>query len=534
MWKGPFPGAARGAGPSPEIEMAACMEQVEVVGNLSGEAVLVHGPDHRILYANSASAAGLGASTREDLIGLGMVDLLDPAERPRVEERLEAAREGRPLPDEEFNIVGLDRVKRTMLVSSAPVTYAGQPARLVVARDVTAHKEAERRRDNLEEQLAAAQRLESLGRLAGGVAHDFNNLLTVIQGYTEMALADAHRGSALEQSLLRVDEAAERAATLTRQLLAFGRRQVLRPSVLDLNEVVTSMQSMLARLIGEDVTIAVTLSPAPCLVKADPGQVEQVIMNLVMNARDAMPDGGEVVIATRRERQAPPFVYGGPRNAGCHAVLSVSDNGRGMDEETVARIFEPFFSTKPLGRGTGLGLSTVYGIVKQSEGGIEVESQPGAGTTFRVWLPVAERDEERQHGAGEDERAVSSPRHHGRRVLLVEDDETIRELAAKVLGSAGFFVDIVADAESALGLIERQDMRYDILVTDVILPGMDGAALAETVRWTHPSLRVLFISGYTAKRIGAKGIIGDEVDFLEKPFSPRALVRKVREVLDKD
>ena len=523
-------GTRREDGSVAQVDLAACLTQLEVVGNLSTDAILVYDEDERIIFANRSSADVMGAADPSDILGRQMADFVPEDEVPRVEARRRTIQAGMCPDPGEFGVVGLDGLRRTMRVSSARVRIGGSGARIVVARDVTAFKESERSRGRLEEQLAVARRLESLGRLAGGVAHDFNNLLTVITGYTELALGEVHPKSPLEQSLLRIDEAAERAAGLTGQLLAFGRRQVLRPQTLDLNGVVESMQPMLSRLIGEDISLVLRLSPERCPVQADRGQVEQVIMNLVINGRDAMPTGGEIVVGTAID---PAHAQGaGTETSRCHAVLMVSDQGPGMDEETVDRIFEPFFTTKPQGTGTGLGLSTVYGIVKQSGGGIHVESRLGVGTTFRIWLPRAE-ERDLPAGTGAEEDGRSAPSGVGKTILLVEDDRAIRELAQKILVKAGFKVVAAANAEEALGVLADASPRFDLLITDVILPGMDGATLAEAVKQDNPGIRVLFMSGYTAERIGSKGVVRTGVELLEKPFTPRALVRRARDILDR-
>lgn len=526
----PFPPTTLSGRSYDAVDLGTCLEQVDVIGNLSGAAVVVHDADEGIVFVNQIAAQVLGAPSPDALVGRAMSEFIPPDELRRVDERRRAIDAGLCPDPGEFSIVGLDGTRRTMFVSSARTRFRGRPARVVVARDVTAYRDAEARRARLEEQLAAARRLESLGRLAGGVAHDFNNLLTVIRGCADLALEETGGIGPVGQHLLRIDEATERAASLTRQLLAFGRRQVLRPAVLDLNQVVRDTDRMLRRLIGEDVTVALRLTRQPCPVNADRSQMEQVLMNLVMNARDAMPDGGVVTIETTLEPALHRHgtVEGVPR----FAVLTVTDTGAGMDEVTAARIFEPFFSTKSHNRGTGLGLATVYGIVRQSGGVIEVDSSVGVGTTFRIRFPEAPllqrsgtSDEEDLHPEG---MAVD-----GRRILLVEDDAAIREILQDVLVRAGFVVEAVGDAESALVRL-REGGSHDLLITDVILPGLDGAALAEAARGEHPGIRILFISGYTAERLGPKGVGGTEVELLEKPFSPRDLVRRARRILDRD
>ncbi len=365
----------------------ACLDCFDLLAALSSEAVLVHS-DERIVYANQAGVELLGARSPQELRGLAMGDFVRPGDLPALEARRAQALEGAPLPAENWQVVSIDGIEKTVRVTSRPVTHRGRPARVTLAADITQSLEVEEERSRLRDRLEVTHRAESLGRLAGGVAHDFNNLLTVISGSTDLALSELAEESKLTEHLRQIESATERAAALIRQLLAFGRRQVLRPSVVDLNDVVAEMESMLRRLIRSDIEIRFERRAGACPVRVDRGQLEQVIVNLVVNARDAMPQGGVVVVATE---SGVPLPDSAPSpGGGCRTVLSVTDDGVGMDEETVSRIFEPFYTTKPVGSGTGLGLATVYGIVKQSGGAIDVESEPGVGTRFRIWLPTAD------------------------------------------------------------------------------------------------------------------------------------------------
>jgi signal transduction histidine kinase/ActR/RegA family two-component response regulator len=379
-----------------------------------------------------------------------------------------------------------------------------------------------------EEQLRQSQKLEALGTLAGGVAHDFNNLLTVIMGFAQISVRNASGDAALREDLAQINEAAERAATLVKQLLAFSRKQVLQPQIVDLNHIVSGMEKMLTRLIGEDVVLKTQLEPRLSRIKADPGQLEQVIMNLLVNARDAMPDGGTVLIETRNVRldaryeRRPDAIAAGPA-----VMLAVTDSGIGMDDATRGRIFEPFFTTKPQGKGTGLGLSTVYGIVRQSGGSITVYSRPAEGCTFRCYFPPAveaKRD------------AVNTPADGDARgdetVLVAEDDVQIRSLLRRCLASRGYEVLVASHGREALEIAARHEGSIDLLLTDVVMPHMSGRELAERLQSLRPGLRVLFISGYSDEAVERHGVLAPGTAFVQKPLQPDVLARTVREVLD--
>ncbi len=370
----------------------------------------------------------------------------------------------------------------------------------------------------LEAQLRQAQKMEAVGLLAGGVAHDFNNLLLTILGRTEMMLAAGGPGDALRPQLDQIRKAAERGAQLTRQLLAFSRRQVMRPRVLDLNTLILDLVEMLRHLIGEDIELALELDPGLGHLRADPGMIEQVVMNLVVNARDAMPDGGRIRIATHNV----------DRSDGARLALSIEDTGSGMDAATVARIFEPFFSTKPAGRGSGLGLSTVDGIVKQSGGEIQVRSRPGEGSEFRIVLPRVDDALE-----SEPERAGASGASGGNEtILLVEDDDAARELLPEYLESRGYRVLAAATAKEALNLVEQERAPIDLLLTDLGLPDMRGTALADEIRRRRPALRVIFVSGYTEEAVGTPAQPAGSSEFLHKPFALREVAERIRHLLD--
>jgi two-component system cell cycle sensor histidine kinase/response regulator CckA len=402
------------------------------------------------------------------------------------------------------------------------LNFGGRQARLVLARDVT-----ERRR--LEEELRQAQKLEAVGRLAGGVAHDFNNLLTVITGYSDLLLADLRPDHPHQAAVIEVRKAADRAAALTRQLLTYSRRQTFQPARLDLNGVITELENMLRRLIGEHIELVNELDPEAQIVVADPGQLEQVVVNLVVNARDAMPQGGRIALRTGNvvlggtDSQPAPDVP-----AGRYAFLEVADTGCGMDEAIRARIFEPFFTTKEPGKGTGLGLATVYGVVKQARGHIAVQSSPGQGTTFRVYLPAA------PELPVELQTATEAADHSGgtETVLLVEDEAGVRQLARMALEHNGYTVLEAAEGKEALDLVARHPGPIDLLLTDVVMPRMTGHELAARLTASRPDVKVLFMSGYNDDALLRQRLLGEPSAFLPKPFSPAVLAGTVRRLLD--
>ena len=407
-------------------------------------------------------------------------------------------------------------------VSAQPLEFEGRAAMLVLVTDVT-------ERNQLEAQYRQAQKMEAVGRLAGGVAHDFNNLLTVITSYSELLLEDCGETDPRRPELLEIRRAAGMAATLTRQLLAFSRQQVLEPRVLDLNDVVTGAEKMLTRLIGEDIRLVTTLAPAAGAVRADAGQIEQVIMNLAVNARDAMPDGGALTLETANVEFTGEYVEGHfPAQRGRYVMLAVTDTGAGMSAETQARIFEPFFTTKEAGKGTGLGLATVYGIVKQSGGFIWVYSEPGAGTTFKIYLPrVDEAAVPERRGQPADALGGSET------ILLVEDSDPLRDIASRVLERRGYTLLEASDGETALAIAAQHSGKIDLLLTDVVMPEMNGRQLAERLTALRPALKVLYMSGYAGDAVTRRGVIERGMAYLQKPFTPDALARKVREVLNR-
>ena len=399
----------------------------------------------------------------------------------------------------------------------------GTPMRLLgIGTDISERK-------SLEAQFRQAQKMEAVGQLAGGVAHDFNNLLTAILGYSTFVIDTFGPQDRRRADMEEVLKAGQRAAVLTRQLLAFSRKQVLQPTSVDLNALVMGIRQMLGRLIGETVNLVPILAPDLGTVRADPGQLEQVLMNLVLNARDAMPSGGRLEVETANVELDQSFMLGVTIHPGSYVLLAVSDNGIGMNEATKQRLFEPFFTTKEHGKGTGLGLATVYGIVKQSGGYIWVYSEPGKGATFKIYLPRVSGD-----GKVLDSAAVEEEMPAGTEtVLLVEDEEAVRLLTRRILERAGYRVFDAANAEQAEALFERHGAVFSLLVTDVIMPGASGPRLFDRLARQRPDLKVLYVSGYTGDTIVHQGELAPGVEFLRKPFTADALNRRVREVLDR-
>jgi signal transduction histidine kinase len=399
----------------------------------------------------------------------------------------------------------------------------GEPVRAVgISMDVT-----ERRA--LEDQYQQAQKMEAIGRLAGGVAHDFNNLLTAILGYCELLLADFGPDDRRHADITEIQKAGTRAAGLTRQLLAFSRKQIIEPTLLDLNVVVADLRAMLGRLIGEDVKIVLDLQPALAFVKADRGQVEQIVMNLAVNARDAMPSGGTLTIETANANLDEHYAKRHPTaKPGPYVVLSVTDTGIGMTPQVQARLFEPFFTTKGPGKGTGLGLATVHGIVARSGGSVNVHSDVGRGTSFKVYFPQTDATER----AAQAPPPVARPRAGTQTVLVVEDAEGLRELAMRLLQREGYTVLAASNADEALELFEL-NACIDVILTDVVMPGASGPELTRQLVERRPELKVIYMSGYTEEAIVHHGVLEPGIAFLHKPFTIDTLGRKIREVLDR-
>ncbi len=489
------------------------------------------GPEGKVLAANELALKQLGRPAGE-LVGAPVLELFAPESTEGARAILEMTRLGGPTCDEELNLLTRLGDCREVLVSAKAIRDdRGSCQRtILVMQDITERKRALAERLKLEQQFHASQKLEAVGRLAGGVAHDFNNILTVIIGGCDFlkGLLPANEPAYLE--VVQILRAASRASSLTRQLLAFSRKQVLQPSLLDLNAVVQDLEEMLGRLIGENIEIV--KAPAPSLerVMADPGQLEQVLLNLAVNARDAMPEGGKLRFETCNVQLDDEFVRENPgASRGPHVLLAVSDTGCGMDSRTQALIFEPFFTTKAPGKGTGLGLASVYGIVKQSNGYIRVQSEVGKGARFEVYLPAVE-------AAGRQatpHRTVQAVRGGSETILLVEDEPSLRVLARRILKQLGYTVLEASGFESAVHLA-MSAVRLDLVLTDVIMPGRDGAQVAAAVQVLHPSAKILYMSGYTDDVIGDLGVLEPGTALLSKPFSADGLARLVRLTLDGD
>ncbi len=474
----------------------------------------------RFLAVNEAAVRRYGY-TREEFLGMTLIDMRPAEEAGRLREVLAQYRGGAA------RATGLRHARRDGTLLDVEVTFddiefEGRPARLAVVEDVT-------ERHRLEGQLRQAQKMEAVGQLAGGIAHDFNNLLTAIVGYATLLERTLPPDAAAREEAQEIIGAARRAANLTHQLLAFSRKQVLRPTVVDVNVVVRDIERILHRVIGEHITLRTSLDPGLAPVLADPSQLDQVIMNLAVNARDAMPGGGRITIETANVPLDTELAQVHPdARPGGYVLLTVSDTGTGLSPDATAHLFEPFFTTKEVGKGTGLGLATVYGIVRQSGGFIGVDSEPGRGTRFRIYLPRAEspaKEPVKSHVA------PSTASLEAGTVLVVEDEAGVRHLARDVLRRSGYRVLEAADGAEALRLV-AQEGTIDLLLTDVVMPGMSGAELAERFRALRPRARVLYASGYADEALGSHGLPSGGVPYLQKPFEPDDLVRRVRELLE--
>ncbi len=403
---------------------------------------------------------------------------------------------------------------------------------LAIAEDITKRNKEALEKEKLQAQFHQAQKMESIGILAGGVAHDFNNILTTIIGTADLIMMDLDKDEDLYEDIFEIRKAGERAAALTRQLLAFSRREIINPEVLNLNFVITNLEKMLHRLIGEDIDLAVECEKELLQIKADPGQVEQIIMNLAVNARDAMPRGGKLTIETVNVNLDRQYFtdHAVEDDSGKFVMMAVTDNGIGMDKETRSRIFEPFFTTKEMGRGTGLGLSTVYGIVKQNRGHIWVYSEENKGTTFKIYFPAFEMNAGVEQADDDFEPGLTGTET----ILMAEDDDILREMVKKMMEKAGYRVITAVNGEDAMNSVRNFNDSIDLLITDIVMPGMNGRDLAEQMQKEIPGLKVLYMSGYTANVIAHHGILDKDLNFIQKPFNYEDMAYKIREVLDGD
>jgi two-component system, cell cycle sensor histidine kinase and response regulator CckA len=506
-------------------ELEASEQRYRALFELSPLPMWVYDPETLAIQAVNAAAVEHYGYARDELLAMTLKDIRPAEEIPRL------LGVDRSVPGRRAAGLWKHRKKDGSLIDvdvyTHEVVLGGQPLRLAVLRDVTEQR-------MLEEQFRQAQKMEAIGRMAAGIAHDFNNLLTVIVGYSELISKQVGKHGPFSQELAEIRKAGERAGGLTRQLLAFSRKQVLMPEVLDLNAVVIDLEDILRRVLGEDLELRAVLDPGLGHVKADPSQVEQVIMNLAVNARDAMPEGGRLTLETRNVELDEDYAREHATvQPGSYVMLAVSDTGTGMDETTRSRIFEPFYTTKEPGKGTGLGLSTTYGIVKQSGGSIWVYSELGRGTTFKIYLPrvdeplaPAREPETRDAPAGGAQRAAGYET-----VLIAEDDDAIRLLARLALERHGYSVLMAKDGAEALEVTRGHRGPIHVLVTDMLMPGMNGTELAAQVTALRPGLKVLFVSGYAEGTVMGEGEMAERSAFLEKPFTTEALARKVRQLL---
>ncbi len=502
-------------------------ERFRLVVEGAPDGILVISSDLRIRYANRRAVEVFGAESAEALCGSCLLERVHTDDRARASERLHSVSAGAPVTRSERRLLKMNGEEFPAEVHAGGIVYDGQPAALVFFRDVTDVKRAEEERQRLEQRLAHAQKMESVGRLAGGVAHDFNNHLTVINGYCDMLLEVLEPNDPLREELEEIRAAGDRAAALTQQLLAFSRKQIVEPRPTVLNHVVEEFGRLVRRLIGDDVEVVTELEPGLGAVMADRGQMHQVLMNLAINARDAMPGGGRIVVATANvdiDEQLAPSQDVKP---GSYVVLTVSDTGAGMSQETLRKIFEPFFTTKPMGVGTGLGLATVYGIVEQSGGFIRVASEVGRGTTVRIYLPRIPGDPE-VTGARP---GAQVPVGGKETVLVVEDQAEVRKLAMGILRKNGYRLLEASSGPEAIEVAAAFAGSIDLLVTDVVMPGMTGRELATRLQASRPLIKVLYTSGYSADVIATKGVLEAGVAYLPKPFAPADLALKAREVL---
>jgi PAS domain S-box-containing protein len=515
-----------------EAALRESEERLRLVLRASNDAVYDWNVGGGMVHFSGADIFGYGHGDQDYEIDW-WVQRLHPDDRARVEATLDAAIAGNADSwSEEYQFLRSDGTYAAVLDRGLIVRgLDGKSVRMIgCMADLT-----ERRR--LEDQLRQSQKMEAVGRLAGGVAHDFNNVLTVVKSFSEFLLEDLDKLDPRRADVEEIARAADRAAALTRKLLAFSRKQVMRPEPLDLNTLVVGMEKMLQRLIGEDMHIVTALDRELMTVEADPSSIEQVILNLAVNARDAMPDGGIVTIGTKNEiLERTDAAWG--IEPGRYAALSVTDTGHGMDAETVARVFEPFFTTKEQGKGTGLGLAMVYGIVKQSGGHVSVESRPGHGTTFTVYLPqpvdfpTGEPQSAAQNVAQNTEpKRGALVTHGGETILVVDDEEAVRSSTRRALERAGYAVVAATDGAEALRLFTEYDGAVQMLITDVVMPGLGGRELVGRLKIMSPRLPVLFVSGYTEEGVRKQGVLEPGAAYLEKPFTPEKLLRKVREVL---
>ena len=489
-----------------------------ILGTMS-EGILEVTSEGRIVYANPAAIALIGI-LEETLLASNFTDLLKETDGQLIKDPLVAIRNQSKTIIRDFPVMINGK---QILLNIFPIMDEKHRTIVIILNDVSERK-------RMEAQFLQAQKMEAIGQLAGGIAHDFNNLLTIIKGYSQLSLMELKEGGPLRENIEEINKASDRASDLTHQLLAFSRRQILEMKVLDLNALLPGVEMMLRRVIGENIELVTQLAEDLGRVKSDRGQIEQVIMNLAVNARDAMPDGGKLTIETANAELDEAYVRAHVAvKPGKYVMLSVSDTGFGMTPEVRERVFEPFFTTKEKVKGTGLGLSTVYGIVKQSGGNIWVYSEPGKGTTFKIYLP--REDEPLEEVV---ERVAGGELHRGdETILVVEDNDEVREVAVRIISGQGYRVLEASQGLDAFLIFTEHDGPIHLLLTDVVMPKMSGRELAETLMSIRPRIKVLYMSGYTDNAIVHHGVLERGMDFIQKPFAVDTLARKVREVLDK-
>ncbi|MDB4909753.1 MAG: response regulator [Gemmatimonadetes bacterium] len=506
-----------------ESELRASEERFRLLAQHSRDGFWFVGlKPQRVLYVSPAVETIWGRTAEEFYADAdAWWDGIDPLDLPRVRAAWEACADGHsPRFEEEFRVIHPDGSVRLVVNAGTTILDGenGSAHMSGLVRDIT-------ERTQLELELRQSQKMEGIGQLAGGIAHDFNNLLTVIQGNSDLALDGLDPSSPAHADICEIKRAAMSAAALTKQLLAFGRRQVLQPRPIELRAVTLEIQNMLSRLIGDNIELVLNLDDAAGCVLADPGQIEQVIINLVVNARDAMPDGGRITISTKT---VPHHIKSAGAGTDVCERLLVTDTGVGMDSATRDRIFEPFFTTKPIGHGTGLGLSTVHGIVKQSGGELHVATAPGKGTSFTIYFPQVSTS-----APVEPERTSSRSANGSETILVVEDQPALRELVRRVLEQKGYRVLEAPNGEQAVRVAESSARPIQLVITDVVMPGMNARAMAERIRGVWPTVRVLYMSGYHDDDVMLQSLATAKVDFLQKPFLPYDLAEKVRAVLER-
>ena len=498
-------------------------EKYRLLVENAGEAIFI-AQDETIKFCNPATER-LTGYLKEELASISFVKFIHPEDREMVLERYQKRlRNEKVETGYSFRFIDRNGMGHWVYITSTITSWEGKPATLNFVNDISSQK-------NMEAQLRQAQKMEAVGTLAGGVAHDFNNLLTTIIGNAELALMQIYKGNPLNEYIEEIKNAGNTAASLTRQLLTFSRKQMIQPKVLSINRILHDMEKMLRRLIREDIEMVLDLDSELWPVNIDPGQIEQVSMNLVVNAGDAMPKGGKLLIETANVHLDRTYFrnHGVENTSGAYVMLALTDNGTGMDEKTRDRIFEPFFTTKEMGQGTGLGLSTVYGIMKQNNGYVWVYSEPGKGTTFKVYFPKAGADEvsDTEEQVGDDLLIGSET------ILVVEDSKTLLKITQKMLEKYGYRILTAQNGREALEVFSGHDGPIHLILTDLVMPKMGGQDLVEKIQSEKPEVKLVYMSGYTDRAISDNGMLHKDVNFIQKPFSSNDLVRKVREVLNK-